>query len=79
MTNGVRVAVQDAAGQLPALVDQALAGREVVLTSGDRPVVRLVPVPPAATARAIVGSAKGTVLHMADDFDAPMDDFKDYM
>ena len=25
------------------------------------------------------GSMKGLVIHMADDFDAPLDDFKDYM
>jgi restriction endonuclease S subunit len=25
------------------------------------------------------GSMKGTVLYIADDFDAPVDDFKDYM
>jgi hypothetical protein len=26
-----------------------------------------------------VGTLKGLVVHMADDFDAPMEDFKDYM
>ena len=25
------------------------------------------------------GSMKGLVIHMADDFDAPLEDFKDYM
>jgi len=25
------------------------------------------------------GSMKGTVIYLADDFDAPLDDFKDYM
>jgi antitoxin (DNA-binding transcriptional repressor) of toxin-antitoxin stability system len=79
MTNGVRVAVQDAGGKLPALVDQALAGQEVVLTSGDQPVVRLVPVTPTGTTQPMVGSAKGIVLDMADDFDAPLTDLKDYM
>ena len=29
--------------------------------------------------QAKAGSAKGLILYMADDFDAPLDDFKDYM
>ena len=27
----------------------------------------------------VIGSLKGTLKFMADDFDAPLDDFKDYM
>jgi hypothetical protein len=27
----------------------------------------------------VFGSMKGLVIHMADDFNAPMEDFKDYM
>lgn len=29
--------------------------------------------------RKLVGSMKGLVIHMADDFNEPLDDFKDYM
>ena len=29
--------------------------------------------------RRIFGSGKNDILYMADDFDAPLDDFKDYM
>lgn len=38
-------------------------------------------VPPAANPvkKPVFGFAKGTVLYMATDFDAPLDDFKDYM
>ena len=78
MTNRLRIAIQDADGRLSSLVEQALQGQEVLLTRGGEPVVRLVPVPPDGATQAIVGSAKGIVLHMADDFDAPLDDFKDY-
>jgi prevent-host-death family protein len=73
--NGLRIAVQEAAANLPTLVDEALDGREVLLTRGGEPVVRLVPVIPNARLGGILGSAKGTLLHMSDDFDAPLDDF----
>jgi antitoxin (DNA-binding transcriptional repressor) of toxin-antitoxin stability system len=60
-------------------VDRALGGDDVVITREDHAAVRLVPVDNGgATSRPIVGAAKGTVLFMADDFDAPLDDFDDY-
>jgi len=34
---------------------------------------------PEARLRRRIGEAKGLVLYMADDFDAPLDDFCDYM
>jgi antitoxin (DNA-binding transcriptional repressor) of toxin-antitoxin stability system len=75
----LRVPVGDAGGRLPALVDQALNGEDVVIARDDQAAVRLVPVPSASPrTRPIVGAAKGTVLFMSDDFDAPLDDFADY-
>jgi antitoxin (DNA-binding transcriptional repressor) of toxin-antitoxin stability system len=79
VNNSVRVAIRDAGGRLPVLVDQALGGDDVVITREDDAAVRLVPVAkPGAVTRPIVGAAKGTVLFMADDFDAPLDDFAEY-
>ena len=51
-------------------------GDEVVITDQQQPVARLV-----ATRRAErkLGTMCGTVLYMAPDFDAPLDDFKEYM
>ena len=75
----MRVTVRDAGGRLPALVDEALGGGDVVIARDDAAAVRLVPVPPqAARERPIVGGAKGTVLFMSEDFDAPLDDFAEY-
>ncbi|MGD0949231.1 MAG: type II toxin-antitoxin system prevent-host-death family antitoxin [Candidatus Binatia bacterium] len=66
-----------AKAQLPELVESALGGEEVVLTRDDRPVVKLVPVA-ASKARPLFGSAKGLIT-IADDFDAPLEDFDEYM
>jgi antitoxin (DNA-binding transcriptional repressor) of toxin-antitoxin stability system len=73
--------VRDAGGRLPTLVDQALGGKDVVITRDDDAAVRLVPVPtpaPGVAAKSLVGAGKGIVLSMADDFDAPLDDFGEY-
>ena len=75
----MRVPLRDAGGSLPALVDQALEGEDVVITRDDEAAVRLVPVPKVApAARSIVGAGKGVVVFMADDFDAPLDDFTEF-
>ena len=72
----LRVPVRDATGRLPALVDQALGGGDVVITRDDDAAVRLVPVPkPREGPRSILGAGKGVVLFMADDFDAPVNAF----
>lgn len=52
----------------------------MVITENDRPVARLVP---TSEIKQIsfrqLGTMKGTVLYMAPDFDAPLDDFKECM
>ena len=72
------LSVKKASGHLDSLVDAAIAGEEVVLTRDDQAAVRLVPIPSGNSARPQFGSARG-LIKMADDFDAPLDDFDDYM
>jgi antitoxin (DNA-binding transcriptional repressor) of toxin-antitoxin stability system len=57
---------------LGELVEQTLGGTEIVLARGNRPVAKLVAIP--ATPHRQFGSAKGLIV-MADDFDAPLEDF----
>jgi len=53
---------------------------EVVITENDQPVARLVPTPAMPkTAHRQLGTMKGSVLYMAPDFDAPLEDFKESM
>jgi antitoxin (DNA-binding transcriptional repressor) of toxin-antitoxin stability system len=78
LNHSLRITVRDAGGKLPALVDQALGGQDVVIARDDEAAVRLVPVPKAAATRPLLGAGKDLVLFIADDFDAPLDDFADY-
>ncbi len=57
---------------LVELVREAMQGVEVVITERDTPVIRLVPV--AARPSRQPGSAEG-LISLADDFDAPLDEF----
>ncbi|HWE95951.1 MAG TPA: type II toxin-antitoxin system prevent-host-death family antitoxin [Tepidisphaeraceae bacterium] len=70
------VTVEQASGTLGELVDAAIGGEEVVLVQSGRGAVRLVPISPIE-GRPQFGSAMGTVT-MSDDFDAPLDDFREH-
>ena len=67
------VSVEEAAKTLPELVKEVVAGGEVMIVADNAPAVRLVP-----AERRGYGVWKGQVT-MADDFDAPLEDFREYM
>ncbi|GAB4057243.1 type II toxin-antitoxin system prevent-host-death family antitoxin [Uliginosibacterium sediminicola] len=63
--------MHEAKSQLSKMVDQALAGEEVIIAKAGVPAVRLVPVVQAARAPRVPGALRGQIW-MADDFDAPL-------
>lgn len=68
------VDVRDAQAQLPELLTLALEGNEVIISEGDKPLARLVPVMTSKRKR-VAGLNRGAIL-MNDDFDEPLaDDF----
>lgn len=69
--------IAEAKAHLSELLQKAMLGEEVVIARDNQPVVRLVPVEPARATR-VPGSAKGKIIAIAPDFDAPLPDFQDY-
>ncbi len=74
-----QVTLEEAGNKLSQLIEQANNGEEIVITRDNIAVAKLVPVLARDKPRRQPGSAKGIITYMADDFDAPLDDFKDYM
>lgn len=74
------VTIQEAQAQLTDLIHRLTPGNEVVITEDDQPVAKLVSAPanPPKKPRQ-PGTLRGSVLYMAPDFDAPLEDFKEYM
>lgn len=70
------VKLDEATTRLPDLLAAAMQGEDVLI-SDDQHTVRLVPVTHTLKRRQF-GSAKG-LIRIADDFDAPLDDFRPYM
>lgn len=62
---------------LSQLLDAVEAGERIVITRHGKPVAELSA--PSKTKRARFGCAKGKGFYMAPDFDAPLEDFKEYM
>ncbi len=73
------ITLTEAQATLAELIHRLAPGEEVVITENDQIVARLVSTPRPAKKLRQLGSMKGTVLYMAPDFDAPLEDFKEYM
>lgn len=74
-----QVEISKAQLNLSDLVDSALQGEIVLITTHERQQVRLVPLGKSKPSKARhFGSAKGKIW-MAEDFDAPLEDFREYM
>jgi len=73
------ITLQEAQANLAELVHRLAPGEDVTITENDQPVARLVAAAPQQCKPRQLGTLRGTVLHMAPDFDAPLDDFKEYM
>ena len=73
-----QVTLEEAAAKLPELFNAALRGEEVLVTTNGEvnAAVQLVPRPARRNRRP--GSARGKIW-MADDFEAPLEEFKEYM
>ncbi len=74
------VTVEEAQVRLKELIHQLAPGEEVIITENQQPVAKLVgepskPKPP----RPGPGLCKGMITYMAPDFDAPLEDMREYM
>ncbi len=65
--------ITQAKSNLSQLLDLAIEGEEIIITQDDKPIAKISPIKRPLRR----GSAKGKVW-MSDDFDEPLEDFKEY-
>ena len=70
------VNMHEAKSSLSQLVKRAAAGEDIVIASRGKPVAKLTRILEQRKKKPW-GAYKGKI-HMASDFDAPLDEFKDY-
>lgn len=68
--------IQQAKIHFSQLVDEAVAGGDVVLSRAGQPLVKLVPVAEALPPRRLGTAAGRVVIH--EDFDGPLEEFDGY-
>lgn len=73
----LNIDINQAKQNFPELIEKTVSNGEVIITKDGQPIVKMVPLTKAKKERKF-GTAKG-LIKMADDFDQPIDDFKDYM
>ncbi len=73
-----QITLEEATLRLPQWIAEHEAGEEVVITRDCQPVARLI-VLPQTSPHPKRGIAKNMNIYIADDFDAPLEDFKEYM
>lgn len=71
------VSLEQAQANLPDLLHNLVPGDELVVMENDKPIAKIVTPEPRPESRRL-GTMAGTVLHMAPDFDAPLDEFQDF-
>jgi prevent-host-death family protein len=71
------VTIEEAQAHLAELISQLALGEEVIITENQQPVARLLPVKTKTQRK--LGTMRGSIKYIAPDFDAPLDDFKEYM
>jgi prevent-host-death family protein len=73
------VTVEEAQAQLAQLIENLQPGEVITITRDDKPLARLTGAEEVPKPTRKLGTMKGTVLYMAPDFDAPLEEFKEYM
>ena len=75
------ITVDEAQARLKELIHQMAPGEEVILTENQQPVAKLVSEqpPPQPKQRPGPGLGRGMILFIAPDFDAPLEEMKEYM
>lgn len=70
------ITIAEAQAKLPEFIHQLEPGQELVITEDNQPVAKIVSTVGMKVPR--LGSLKGSVVYQAPDFDAPLEEFKEY-
>ena len=75
----ITVTIEEAQAKLKELVHQLALGDEIIITEQHTTVARLRGEVDRPVKRPPPGLGKGSIIHMATDFDEPLDEMKEYM
>ena len=74
----MNISIAEAKAKFSELIKRAEAGEEIVVTRHGRPVARVMPPAEELKKPPLLGALKGKI-RIADDFDEPLEEFREYM
>ena len=74
----VAISMQEAQATLPELIHRLRPGDAMQITEDGRAVAVVTASEPETRRLPKLGTQRGSVLHMSPDFDAPLEDFREY-
>ena len=75
----MKIGTFEAKNKLSALLDRVVQGETIVITRRGKPIAELKSVHEGKVVKPSFGSERDLVQFIADDFQEPLGDFKDYM
>lgn len=75
----MKIGTLEAKNKLSALLDRVVQGETIQITRRGKPIAELKPVPEKDLAKPRFGSETDLVQFIADDFQEPLDDFKNHV
>jgi len=73
-----KIDIKKAAVCFSDLIQRSASGKEIIITQEGQPIAKLVAIREPQTKKRQFGSAAG-MIKIAEDFDQPVEDFKEYM
>lgn len=70
--------LEEAQANLAQIIAKLAPGDEILILKDEQPVARLTAEPAVQIERKL-GTMRGSILYMSPDFDAPLEEFKEYM
>ena len=70
--------ITQALTEISELIEKAVDGEEIMIAKNNQPLVKLVSLQPLPKRPSLFGSDRD-LISIADNFDEPLEDFKDYM
>ncbi|MBN8568571.1 MAG: type II toxin-antitoxin system Phd/YefM family antitoxin [Ignavibacteria bacterium] len=71
------ISIEKAKAEIDSVFEEAIQGDEVIITKNNSPVLKLSKFEQGQN-KSVPGLAKGKIF-VSDDFDEPLEEFKDYM
>jgi antitoxin (DNA-binding transcriptional repressor) of toxin-antitoxin stability system len=74
-----QVTIEQATANIASVFADVLRGEEIIITDRENPVAKVIPLESNKGKKRVFGGGKGIFTYVSDDFDEPLEDFKDYM